>query len=49
VQLAHDSLKFGELLGVRVIGNVEAAISRIVTPLKKIRRQGKKLKKATKD
>jgi len=49
VQLAHDSLKFGELLGVRVTGNVEAAISRIVTPLKKIRRQGKKLKKATKD
>ena len=49
VQLAHDSLKFGELLGVRVTGNVEAAISRIVTPLKKIRRQGKKLKKAAKN
>ena len=44
VQLAYDSLKFGELLGVRVTGNVEAAISRIVTPLKKIRRKGKKLK-----
>jgi len=49
VQLAHDSLKFGELIGVRVTGNVEAAISRIVSPLKKIRKQGKKLKKTTKD
>ena len=42
VQLTHESLKFGELLGVRVTGNAEAAISRIVTPLKKIRKQGKK-------
>jgi len=45
VQLAQDSLKFGELLGVRVTENVEAAISRIVSPLKKIRKQGKKTKK----
>ena len=49
VQLAHDSLKFGELIGVRVTGNVEAAISRIVSPLKKTRKQGKRSKKATKD
>ena len=49
VQLAHDSLKFGELIGVQVTGNVEATIARIVLPLKKSRKQGKKPNKATRD
>ena len=37
IKLAHDSLQIGELLGVKVIGNLEAAISRITEPLKKNR------------
>ena len=43
IQLAQDSLKFGELIGVRVTGDVEAAISRITSPLKKSRKQAKGL------
>ena len=39
-QLAHESLQIGEILGVKVIGDYEAAISRITKPLKKNR--GKK-------
>jgi len=41
VQLAHDSLHFGELLGIRVFGSVEAAISRITSPLKKAESKAK--------
>uniref|UniRef100_A0A7C9AUC6 Uncharacterized protein n=1 Tax=Opuntia streptacantha TaxID=393608 RepID=A0A7C9AUC6_OPUST len=39
-QLAHKSLQFGEILGVKVIGDYEAAVSRTTKPLKKNR--GKK-------
>jgi len=39
-QLAHESLQIGEILGVKVIGDYEAAISRITKPLKK--NKGKK-------
>ena len=39
-QLAHDSLKVGELLGVKFIGSYAAAVSRITKPLK--RATGKK-------
>ena len=49
IRLAQDSLHIGELLGVRVTGNVAAAISRITSPLKKGRKQGKKGKFVTKD
>ena len=48
VKLAKESLQIGELLGVRVTRNVEAAISRITTPLKKLRNKGKKSKRFTK-
>ena len=48
IRLAQDSLHIGELLGVRVTGNVAAAISRITSPLKKGRKQGKKGKIVTK-
>ena len=34
-QLAHESLQVGELLGVKVIGDYKAALSRITKPLKK--------------
>jgi len=40
-QLAHESLKVGEILGVKVIGSYEAALSRITKPLKKARGQKK--------
>ena len=36
-QLAHESLQLGEILGVKVIGDYGAAISRITKPLKKNR------------
>jgi len=39
-QLAHESLQIGEILGIRVIGDYEAAVSRITKPLKK--NKGKK-------
>uniref|UniRef100_A0A7C9A347 Uncharacterized protein n=1 Tax=Opuntia streptacantha TaxID=393608 RepID=A0A7C9A347_OPUST len=39
--LAHESLQLGEILGVKVIGDYEAAISRITKPLKKIRSKKK--------
>jgi len=42
IRLAQESLHIGELLGVKVIGNVAAAISRITSPLKKGRKQGRK-------
>ena len=48
IELAKKSLQIGELLGVRVIGDVDAAISRITTPLKKSRKQEKRSNKATK-
>jgi len=35
VRLAHDSFQIGELLRVRVTGDLEAAVSRITKPLKK--------------
>ena len=34
-KLAHESLQIGELLGVKVIGDYKAALSRITQPLKK--------------
>ena len=34
VRLAHESLKIGRILGVRVIMNEQAAVSRITKPLK---------------
>jgi len=40
-QLAHESLQLGEILGVKVIGDYEAAISRITKPLKKNRSKKK--------
>jgi len=46
IELAKKSLQFGELLGVRVTGDMDAAISRITTPLKKSRQQGKRSNKA---
>jgi len=49
IRLAQESLHIGELLGVRVTGNVAAAISRITSPLKKGRKQGKKGKIVTKN
>jgi len=49
VKLAKESLHIGELIGIRVTGNVEAAISRITTPLKKIRKRSKKSKRSVKD
>jgi len=45
VNLAKESLQIGELLGVRVTGSVEAAISRITTPLKNLRKESKKTRK----
>ena len=41
VKVAQDSLKIGELLGVKVIENLDAAISRITEPLKKTRAKAK--------
>ena len=41
VRLAHESLKIGELLGVKVTGDFEAAVSRITKPLKKIKGKGR--------
>jgi len=38
-QLAYESLQIGELLGVKVNGDYEAAVSRITKPLKKNRGQ----------
>jgi len=38
VRLAHESLQIGEILGIRVIGNKQVAISRITKPLKKNRK-----------
>jgi len=35
VRLAHESLQIGELLGVKITGDIEAAVSRITKPLKK--------------
>jgi len=49
IELAKKSLQVGELLGLRVTGDVEAAISRITTPLKKSRKQGKRSKKNSKN
>ena len=49
VKLAKESLHIGELLGIRVTGNVEAAISRITTPLKKLRNKNKKSKRSVRD
>ena len=49
VKLAQASLQFGELLGVRVTGNMQAAISRITTPLKKLRKKSKQARKTAKD
>ena len=49
VKLPQESLQIGELLGVRVTGNVEAAISRITTPLKKLRKKSKNSRKTAKD
>ena len=40
-RLAHESLQLGEILGVKVIGDYEAAISRITKPLKKNRSKKK--------
>ena len=37
VKLAHNSLQIGELLGVKVIENLDTAISRITEPLKRNR------------
>jgi len=34
-QLAYESLQVGELLGVKVIGDYDAVVSRITKPLKK--------------
>ena len=48
IRLAQESLHISELLGVRVTGNVAVAISRITSPLKKGRKQGKKGKVVTK-
>jgi len=48
IKLAHEALHIGELLGVRVTGNVEAAVSRITSPLKKSRKQGKRSKNINK-
>jgi len=45
VKLAHESLKFGGLIGVRVTGDYEAAVSRITKPLKKIRGKGRRASK----
>jgi len=49
LNLAKESLQVGELLGVRVTGSVEAAISRITTPLKKLRKESKKTKETSRD
>jgi len=49
VKLAKESLQVGELLGVRVTGSVEAAISRITTPLKQLRKKSKKTRKTSRD
>ena len=49
VELAKKSLHFGELLGLQVTGDVEAAISRITTPLKKNRKQENRSKKTAKN
>jgi len=49
VKLAQESLQIGELLGVRVTGSVEAAISRIITPLKQLRKKNKKAKRNSRD
>jgi len=49
VKLAKESLHIGELIGIRVTGNVEAAISRITTPLKKLRNRSKRSKRSVKD
>jgi len=49
VKLAQESLQIGELLGVRVTDNVEAAIARITTPLKKLRKKSKNSRKTAKD
>ena len=46
VKLAHESLQIGEMLGVKVIGNLDAAIARITEPLKKHRAEARR---ATKD
>ena len=45
VRLAHDSLQIGELLGVKVIGNLDAAIPRITEPLKKSRAKARSFTK----
>jgi len=42
VRLAKESLKIGRILGVRVIGNEQAAILRITKPLKIRKGQGEK-------
>jgi len=49
VNLAKESLQVGELLGVRVTGSVEAAISRITTPLKQLRKKSKKARHTARD
>ena len=41
IKLAEESLQVGELLGVRLVGNKKAAISRITDHLKKRKAQGK--------
>jgi len=46
VKLAKEALQVGELLGARVTGSVEAAISRITTPLKQVRKQNKKIRRS---
>ena len=48
VRLAHDSLQIGEILGVKVIGNLEAAVSRITEPLKKSRAKARDSSKGRK-
>jgi len=40
VRLAHEALQIGEILGVRVIGDKQAAISKITKPLKGKKAQG---------
>ena len=41
-KLAHESIQIGEILGVKVTGDYEAAISRITKPLKKNRSKEKR-------
>ena len=41
VKLAHESLQFGKLLGVRVTSDYKAAVSIITKPLKKIKGKGR--------